>query len=614
MAEKAILNSLSADEIAWYLSTLRLTKARMTSLLLYFRPLYDACGGITLKGEPQLSWYLLRWMGGDYTKTGDTYKKIFAHLFFGKGNMEKAASKWPSAMRTAVITAVDSGYISMTQLTALVREYSPTWPCAGGSTVSLSLDKMRGLFSTGSSNSSAYMSIDDSILPAISTVFKKEQANVKVYDKCPDEALEIFNCEAESAAASREILDAMHSQRIYVRQSAVPFTEKDIKLIASITGIRELFAGCNPPRQLSLYRTRTMMFVLSQATSFISRRNGLPPYHELLRNYFDESSIWAVFAHFVNVAMPYFNRINMSSTEGMSMRFASRIYQLLMKFSQTTPGSQWIDLELLAEFIMESMPAKIKYGITGSCLYVMAPENALNHTRISLSNVLAQYTRPLVYGSMMVIVSMGMAEVAYRKAEPDSDMPFGIFKYIRLTSLGRYVLGLDKVYAIPINRVVNPPAAVLDPDNLIIRTDSAAAGSTIKKLLGEKVTNNRYIVTEASVLRDVQSVADLTRKIDSLRAIVKCELPDLWTDFFDRMTKRIFLIRACPLNEYVMYQITGDVDRFAAAIRDNKSIRRLIRLVEGGAFLVAYKDVPALSELIAGQGYKLPLPEKSTLC
>ena len=62
-----------------------------------------------------------------------------------------------------------------------------------------------------------------------------------------------------------------------------------------------------------------------------------------------------------------------------------------------------------------------------------------------------------------------------------------------------------------------------------------------------------------------------------------------------------------------MYQIEGDDSGVARVIMENKDIRRLIRLVEGGAFMVRYQDINELSQLIAAQGYKLPAPV-STYC
>lgn len=611
MARQAILNTLTPDERAQYIDSLRLTKARMTALLLYFRPLYDKCG-IEFRDAPSLTSCLNAWMNGDYSLKSETLRDVFVNLFYGDGNVKQAAGAWAPAMRAAILSALDTNYISLTFLTGLVRENSPAWEDQNGNTVSLSLDKLRGLFSTEASNSSSYLTIDNSIRPAVASAFRKnEPLVVKVYDRPDDSALEIFNCEAESVARGAELLRVMNEHGIFPRQSAVPFAEKDVKLVASMVNLKELFTS-RPPRQLAMFRTRAMMFILSMASSLMPRKNT-PPYSELLRQYFSDSSFWAVYTQFVNVAMPYFNRLIMATTEGMSMQYIGKIYQQLRQFSKTNTDSRWIDIGSLTDFIISSSPEKAKYGLATTNLYFATPENALSHTRVVFSNLLAQFTRPLIYGSLMVLVSLGMAEVAYRPSEPDRDMPFGIFRFIRLTDLGRYVFGMESHYASPALPRAALPTAVLDPDNLIIRTESVAAAATIKKLMGVKVTNNRYVVTEASVLRDVRTVSDLHNKIDSLKAIVKCDLPPLWTDFFDRVAKRIGTIKAYPLRDYALYQIEGDDSGVARVIMENKDIRRLIRLVEGGAFMVRYQDINELSQLIAAQGYKLPAPV-STYC
>lgn len=604
MSATVSLNAIDDKDAARIADGLRLTRSRMTSLLAYFQPLFDT--HIThFEDRRDLTDGIAQWIAGNYTLAARQYKILFAHLFFGEGNIDAAATAWPQAMRVAIRTATENDYVSLSLLTSLIREYSPSWVSLEGRTVMLSLDRLRGMFTTGLSNSATYMSVDDCIRPIISKVFETRNVMVKVFDKLPDNELAVFNSEAETVVSAVEILQALRQSNIFIRQSAVPYAEKDVRLIASLTDAAELFAG-KPIRQLSLYRTRAMMFVLQLATAFKPKDTPLD-IPLLLRRYFNDD-LWGIYAQYVNVAMPYINRLNVAATDNYSTRYIKFVYTTFKKLSVSGSTPQWIQLESFVAYIIDSLPANSKYGINAGTLSHSPVENTLSRTRITPGNVMPMFTRGLIYGLLMILVSNGLAEVAYEQLPPDEDMPFDIFTHIRITGLGQYVLGLTDRYEAAGGSGTSKATVLLDPDNLVILATSTPAANTIRKLIGEKVTPGRYIVTEKSALAGVTTEAELRHKIKTLKSMAKCELPPLWQKFFDNLKPRISKISPMNVKDYDFFQVNDNCNDLQRIICNDSRIRKIVRLIEGGAFMAKSSDRKTLRTLFGEHGYALPDP------
>ena len=613
MNEPITLTPLSFDKECKVAASIKLTKARMTALLTYFQPLYDT-DGLRFAGRPDLNERVRMWMDGDYRMTVEMYRALFAHLFFGEDNLAKASAAWPRTMRAAVSTAVREGFVSLSFLTSLVRENPESWTDRSGFNITLSIDKLKSLFTTGSSNSASYLSIDKVIAPMVAAaILPARVAVVPTYDKLPaDEKLVVFNGEADMMTLGGEVYQTMRDHGIYLRSNSIPFAEKDVKSMASIAGMREMFAT-HPPRQLAYFRTRAIMYTLCVAKAF-RPRDDEESMHDMLRRYFTRD-FSVMYAQYVNVAMPFFSKLNVSVTEGYTGSFIRDIHHSLVQLSDRTPaqtsGMRWISLEGLVDKVAVRLSSRGNYGLDISELYYSQPHNALADVDISPANALAMFLRPMIYGCYMILAALGIAEVAYRDEAPDPDAPYEHFTYIRLTNLGRYVFGLDKIYRASIADVIQSASAFLDPDNLIIRTNSDAAAATIRKLMGTKVSATRFVVTEAGLLKGVLTEADLKKKINTLRSIVKKNFPPIWQSFFDKVMAHIGAIKVVSGSVFVLYEVNANCEDLRRIIATDTDIRRMVRLVEGGGFIVSKVDESRLRALLAERGYRLPEPVRS---
>jgi len=606
MSDCNTLKTLTETETSRVAEILKLTKARMTALLIYFQPLYDK-EGLRFENRPDITDRIVRWMNGDYTYPVMTYKSLFANLFFGKDNLAKAIAVWPRTMRAAVAKAVSSGFVSLTFLTALVRENPESWINRKGQNVPLSLDKLKSLFTTGISNSASYLSIDSCISEIVSNALTPQRTAIVSYDRLPEDGLTVFNGEAEIISLAPEILRSMRQKGIFIRSNAIPYAEKDVKYVSTTTGLKELFT-VKPPKHLANFRTRAVMFILQMASSFQKKQQNTA---DMLRRYFS-ADFWTTYTHYVNVALPYLQKINMTATEGSSQKYIADIYRALLQLCEKNPISdstgQWIDINGLVNQLGDRMAAKGRYGINISYLHFIHPRNTINDIEITPANAMGQFTRPLFYGCYLILAAVGLAEIAYDDNEADENFPFSQVRYIRLTQLGRYVFGFNKEYKPDFTLISNPPTVILDPDNLIIRTTTDAATATVRKLIGNKISSNRFVVNEYSVLAGVSTENDLKKKIDTLHALVKTDFPPLWETFFKTIAHKMGGIKAISTSDILFYEISSDNAELQRIIISDTRIRKLIRLVEDGAFIIRRNNFDELNDLLENYGYRLPAP------
>ncbi|MDE6334889.1 MAG: hypothetical protein K2L77_09625 [Muribaculaceae bacterium] len=104
----------------------------------------------------------------------------------------------------------------------------------------------------------------------------------------------------------------------------------------------------------------------------------------------------------------------------------------------------------------------------------------------------------------------------------------------------------------------------------------------------------------------VTTEAELQHKINALRSMTKCELPALWQRFFDTLTSRISKISPINVDNYEFFQVNDDHKELQRIICNDNRIRKIVRFIEGGAFMVRCSDCKTLRSLLGEYGYTLP--------
>ncbi|MFN4151566.1 MAG: hypothetical protein ACK4IX_11535, partial [Candidatus Sericytochromatia bacterium] len=150
---------------------------------------------------------------------------------------------------------------------------------------------------------------------------------------------------------------------------------------------------------------------------------------------------------------------------------------------------------------------------------------------------------PLIKGLMFLFSALGIVDIAYnvpknnvyRQKNQEYLSFFDELKYVRLSSLGEYILGLkeDFNYEIVNTETIN---IELDEELLLIKL----SGNDKYKILfieslSEKISENLYQVTFSSFLNGCNTKEDLENKIATFKNEINITLPQVWSSFFSKL-------------------------------------------------------------------------------
>lgn len=216
---------------------------------------------------------------------------------------------------------------------------------------------------------------------------------------------------------------------------------------------------------------------------------------------------------------------------------------------------------------------------------------------------------PLIKGLMFLFSALGIVDIAYnmpknnvyRQKNQEYLSVFDELKYVKLSSLGEYILGLkeDFNYEIVTTETIN---IELDEELLLIKL----SGNDKYKILfieslSEKISDNTYKVTFSSFLNGCNTKEDLENKISTFKNELNLTLPTIWNTFFNKLidnTKSI--IRK---NDIEIYKIdSSDLDLLNLLSLDDV-LRKNILKAEKSYIAVSQNNIPIVRKRLNEFGY-----------
>lgn len=212
---------------------------------------------------------------------------------------------------------------------------------------------------------------------------------------------------------------------------------------------------------------------------------------------------------------------------------------------------------------------------------------------------------PMVDTILSLLCAMGILELAYEDDDPRGEAsPMPYILAMRLTPLGRYVMGIDKSYQVPkVDDVVYFEA---DPDHLVLRSlVEPNPYEPILKDFARPIGSKRFVVDNASFLSGCNSFTDVKRRVDIFRQVLAAtELPPNWESFLHRMLMADQGIDS--VSGFVVYELDPECSDLIDALVTDSELRRIVVRAEGYRILVDRKNLPDLRRCLARYGYLVP--------
>lgn len=215
-----------------------------------------------------------------------------------------------------------------------------------------------------------------------------------------------------------------------------------------------------------------------------------------------------------------------------------------------------------------------------------------------------ELTYPYIKAYMFMLAAFGVVELAYtEKLEKYATCDFDSLKYIRLTDLGKYVLGISNTYQR--KSIKGKKFFELDDNSLIIRT--LEENNPYLSLLGNMsnaISKKMYKVTYESFLDGCNNLEDINNKINMFTSYICQDPPANWKEFFETIKKRCKPVRN-PENEYFMVLIPANEKELQQIILTDPLIRKHTLRAEGLHLLIEKNYRTQVYDAFKKYGYLL---------
>jgi len=209
--------------------------------------------------------------------------------------------------------------------------------------------------------------------------------------------------------------------------------------------------------------------------------------------------------------------------------------------------------------------------------------------------------------SFAIYAAYGLLDIAYDK--PDTAQigesyysDYEKIKYIRLTKLGAYILGMSKNFEAP--KVDLRERFILNDDMLIIRTQpNDNEADIILRDIGTKLSSNRYKIDMASFLKNCKKSSDIIEKINYFESIVSEDPPRIWTDFFKKVRSNSTPLE--KVTKYMVFKIPKNADLIALFAKDSQ-LKKMVVKAEDYHVLIDKTNLPNVQQRLKEFGYLLP--------
>jgi len=284
--------------------------------------------------------------------------------------------------------------------------------------------------------------------------------------------------------------------------------------------------------------------------------------------------------------------------------------EFLMLIKLLPTDNKWISIENLLGFI-QTRVIKIK-PITGFAinnrLYYDSPATSYENFQYRKSLFGKGYIiveKPFVMGNIFLFAAFGLLEIAYNY--PDfKEFPktfysgFDELKYLKLTPLGAYVLGLSEVYEPAAEFQKN--TIQLSEDSMIILVDGEMdVMEVLLNKFAEKAGTNRFKVTSANFLKDCNNATDIYKKVDLFKKTIVEKLPLFWElQFTSWQTNALKITEEISTR---LYKIPADAKDLHRLIAQDEVLKKLILKGEQFYILVELGNIPKFKNRMKELGY-----------
>ena len=221
------------------------------------------------------------------------------------------------------------------------------------------------------------------------------------------------------------------------------------------------------------------------------------------------------------------------------------------------------------------------------------------------------YYEPALKALLFYLGALGVLELKY----DDSISPYGSdlaakgknnistwdgLKYVRLTNLGLYLLGVNKTYEV--KKIEQKVSTVkFDEYKPIITVDNTDTLMLAKiDSFVDKYEENRYILSYSKIFKDCKNKKSLELKIDAFYKIFDKKLPKVFDHFFNEIKENSNMLKRDL--KLITIELKNN-KKLLNLFMTNKKLQEITTKASGYRVLVLKDDLPKLTKIVKDNGF-----------
>ena len=289
------------------------------------------------------------------------------------------------------------------------------------------------------------------------------------------------------------------------------------------------------------------------------------------------------------------------------------VKKTLLRLLRELPVSQWVSAENIIKYCLyrELYLEIIERGHQSDMYFTQKVEGKYgsNNERIYINKegYKEAVIVPLLKTMLFLFAVFGIVDVAYERPENkifhtlDNDYlsPFDSLRYVRLTPLGSYVIGITKHYETEIEEEV--ANIILDEKRLMITVEGHdPLKAVVIKKIAEPISETCYRVTNRTFLKECVTQHDVKQKIKLFHEHITATPPEIWQDFLESVLEKINpFIRQSNI---IVYRLKENNELISLVARDD-ILKKYILKAEGYHILVESTNLPKIKKRLEEFGY-----------
>ena len=226
---------------------------------------------------------------------------------------------------------------------------------------------------------------------------------------------------------------------------------------------------------------------------------------------------------------------------------------------------------------------------------------------IKYDEIITRVTYQSIKSVLLAMASWGIIEIAYDPTTTGNGPSYltDALRYVRLTNLGKYVLGEAKSYQLPATMVNTRKDFELNTDRLLIKVlNPNSKGNFALGKIATPITSQLYRTDFSVFLKECNTKDDIVKNINLFKKYIANEPPQIWAGFFNAMLERSNALKKVRTS-YITRSIDAKDKELQDIIMHDPKLKQYILRAEGYVVLIEQAHLNDVNNILKTYGYTI---------